>query len=276
MRTKPTDIFLSYSKFKGELINEFEKDLRSKEAMESTRRLHGSKGNSLFSLEDKYYLLTYIFDLHNIDLIESIRKGKFPIEKIDVKRFIWQNPQLMFYRYILLKDQERKYNIGYFTEKLRLMIKILVDLNIFFLDTYILCKVMDMIFNWNQLEQKTQPNTRPLRIGFNNILMVEHKAGKLHLIINEDGLRDFDVYNTGKLNLGLYSEDDLLYCRKVSVPNFNQDVREAIFRGEISENKKFKWSVLLPNPEADSPLYKDISEWMSMIGFTSNNLKNKN
>lgn len=195
MRTKPTDIFLSYSKFKGELINEFEKDLRSKEAMESTQRLHGSKENSLFSLEDKYYLLTYIFDLHNIDLIESIRKGKFPIEKIDVRRFIWQNPQLMFYRYILLKDQERKYNIGYFTEKLRLMIKILVDLNIFFLDTYILCKVMDMIFNWNQLEQKTRTNTRPLRIGFNNILMVEHKAGKLHLIINEAGLRDFDVRN---------------------------------------------------------------------------------
>lgn len=276
MRTKPTDIFLSYSKFKGELINEFEKDLRSKEAMESTQRLHGSKENSLFSLEDKYYLLTYIFDLHNIDLIESIRKGKFPIEKIDVRRFIWQNPQLMFYRYILLKDQERKYNIGYFTEKLRLMIKILVDLNIFFLDTYILCKVMDMIFNWNELEQKTRTNTRPLRIGFNNILMVEHKAGKLHLIINEDGLRDFDVYNTSKLNLGLYSEEDLLYCRKVSVPNFNQDVREAIFRGEISENKKFKWSVLLPDPEADSPLYKDISEWMNMIGFTSNNLKNKN
>ena len=267
---------MSYSKFKGELINEFEKDLRSKEAMESTQRLHGSKENSLFSLEDKYYLLTYIFDLHNIDLIESIRKGKFPIEKIDVRRFIWQNPQLMFYRYILLKDQERKYNIGYFTEKLRLMIKILVDLNIFFLDTYILCKVMDMIFNWNQLEQKTQTNTRPLRIGFNNILMVEHKAGKLHLIINEAGLRDFDVYNTSKLNLGLYSEEDLLYCRKVSVPNFNQDVREAIFRGEISENKKFKWSVLLPDPEADSPLYKDISEWMNMIGFTSNNLKNKN
>ena len=276
MRTKPIDIFLSYSKFKGELINEFEKDLRSKEAMESTQRLHGSKENSLFSLEDKYYLLTYIFDLHNIDLIESIRKGKFPIEKIDVRRFIWQNPQLMFDRYILLKDQERKYNIGYFTEKLRLMIKILVDLNIFFLDTYILCKVMDMIFNWNQLEQKTRTNTRPLRIGFNNILMVEHKAGKLHLIINEDGLRDFDVYNTSKLNLGLYSEEDLLYCRKVSVPNFNQDVREAIFRGEISENKKFKWSVLLPDPEADSPLYKDISEWMNMIGFTSNNLKNKN
>lgn len=276
MRTKPTDIFLSYSKFKGELINEFEKDLRSKEAMESTQRLHGSKENSLFSLEDKYYLLTYIFDLHNIDLIESIRKGKFPIEKIDVRRFIWQNPQLMFYRYILLKDQERKYNIGYFTEKLRLMIKILVDLNIFFLDTYILCKVMDMIFNWNQLEQKTRTNTRPLRIGFNNILMVEHKVGKLHLIINEAGLRDFDVYNTSKLNLGLYSEEDLLYCRKVSVPNFNQDVREAIFRGEISENKKFKWSVLLPDPEADSPLYKDISEWMNMIGFTSNNLKNKN
>ena len=275
MRTKPNDIFLSYSKFKGELINEFEQDLRSKETVESTRRLHGSKEHCLFSLEDKYYLLTYIFDLHNIDVIESIRKGKFPIEKIDVKRFIWQNPQLMFYRYILLKDQERKYNIGYFTEKLRLMIKILVDLNIFFLDTYILCKAMDMIFNWNQLEQKTRPNTRPLRIGFNNILMVEHKAGKLHLIINENGLRDFDVYNTGKLNLGLYSEEDLLYCRKVSVPNFNQDVREAIVRGEISENKKFKWSVLLPNPNADRTLYKDISQWMNMIGFTSNNLKNK-
>ena len=55
MRTKPTDIFLSYSKFKGELINEFEKDLRSKEAMESTQRLHCSKENSLFSLEDIIY-----------------------------------------------------------------------------------------------------------------------------------------------------------------------------------------------------------------------------
>lgn len=182
----------------------------------------------------------------------------------------------MFYRYILLKDEERKYNIGYFTEKFRLMIKILVDLNIFFLDTYILCKVMDLIFNWNQLEQKTRSNTRSLRIGFNNILMVEHKAGKLHLIINENGLRNFDTYNTGKLNLGLYSEEDLLYCRKVSVPNFSQDVREAIFRGEISEDKKFKWSGLLPDPNADSTLYKDISQWMNMIGFTSNNLKDKN
>ena len=82
MRTKPNDIFLSYSKFKGELINEFEQDLRSKETVESTRRLHGSKEHCLFSLEDKYYLLTYIFDLHNIDVIESIRKGKFPIEKL--------------------------------------------------------------------------------------------------------------------------------------------------------------------------------------------------
>ena len=182
----------------------------------------------------------------------------------------------MFYRYILLKDQERKYNIGYFTERLRIMIKVLVDLNIFFFDAYIICKAMEMVFSWSQLESKTRSKTRLLRIGFNNILMVEHKDGKPHLIINENGLRNFDSYSTGKINLGLYSEEELLYCRRISVPDFNQDTREAIFRGNVSENKKLKWSDLLPHPGSDRKLlYKDISEWMNMIGFTSYNLKNK-
>ena len=276
MRIKPTDIFSSYSRFRGELVNELEKELKGSETMESNRRLHGADEHSLFNIEDKYYLLTYIFDLHNMDIIEPIRNGKFPIEKINVKKFIWQNPQLMFYRYILLKDQERKYNIGYFTERLRIMIKVLVDLNIFFFDAYIICKAMEMVFSWSQLESKTRSKTRLLRIGFNNILMVEHKDGKPHLIINENGLRNFDSYSTGKINLGLYSEEELLYCRRISVPDFNQDTREAIFRGNVSENKKLKWSYPLPHPGSDRKLlYKDISEWMNMIGFTSYNLKNK-
>lgn len=268
---------MSYSKFKGELINELEKDLENNETMGYNLRLRGLDEYSLFNIEDKYYLLTYIFDLHNMDIIESIRKGKFPIEKINVRKFIWQNPQLMFYRYILLKDQERKYNIGYFTEKFRIMIKVLVDLNIFLFDAYIFCKVMDKVFSWAQLESKLQSKTGFLRIGLNNILMVEHKIGRPRLIINENGLRNFDSYNTGKINLGLYSEKELLYCRKISVPAFSQDVREAIFRGDVSENKKIKWSELLPDPESNrTRLYKDILEWMNMIGFTSVKLKNQN
>ena len=42
MRIKPTDIFSSYSRFRGELVNELEKELKGSETMESNRRLHGA------------------------------------------------------------------------------------------------------------------------------------------------------------------------------------------------------------------------------------------
>ena len=271
MRTKPTDIFLSYSKFKGELINEFELEYKINEFLESNGVLHDSKEHILYNYEDKYYLFQYIFELHNLDIIESIRKGKCHREKIEVMNFLWTNPQLLFYRYILLKDQDRKYNIGYFTEMFRKMIKTLIELNIFFLDAYILCKVIDMVFNWDRLNKKIKSKAKPLRIGYNNILMVEYKDNKPHLIINENGLRDFNSYSTDKINLGLYSGKDLLYCQKVSVPNFSQDEREAIFKGDIGQDGQFKWSELLKTSDPDSQTntknYNEIRKWLEIVGL---------
>lgn len=280
MKTNPNDVFLSYSKFKGELINEVVNDLKRDETMESNQRFHGSEEHCLFNLEDKYYLLMYIFDIHNIDIIESIRKGKFTNEKNYDKKFLCQNPQLMFYQYILLKDQDGKYNIGYFTEKIRVMIKVLVELNIFFLDAYIICKVMDKVFNWKNLEPKLRSKTRLLRIGFNNILMVGYNAGKPYLIVNENGLKNFDSYSTGKISLALYSEEDLLYCRRISVPNFSQEVREAIFKGEVGEDKEIKWSKFLPPLDSDimnyPPIYREVTEWLKMSGLILDIPKTKN
>lgn len=266
MRTNPTDIFSSYSKFKGELINEFDPKAKNDELLKSNEVLNDSKEQSFFNQDEQYFLFSYIFDLHNLDIIESIRKGKCLREKIEVMNFLWSNPQLLFYRYILLNDQDRKYNIGYFTEMFGKMIKTLIELNIFFLDTYILCKIMDAEFNWEQLDIKREPKTKPLRIGYNNILMVEYKDNKPHLIINENGLRDFDSYNTtDKINLGLYSGKDLLYCQKVSVPNFSPDEREAIFKGDIDKDGQFKWSELLKTLEPDSQT--NTKKWLEFVGL---------
>lgn len=271
MKTNPTDIFSSYSKFTGELINEFDLKAKSDESLNSNEVLNNSKEQSLFNQDEKYFLFSYIFDLHNLDIIESIRKGKYPREKIEVMNFLWTNPQLLFYRYILLKDQDRKYNIGYFTEMFRKMIKTLIELNIFFFDAYILCKVIDIFFNWEQINKKIKSKTKPLRIGYNNILMVEYKGNKPHLIINENGLRDFNSYSTDKISLGLYSGKDLLYCQKVSIPNFSPDEREAIFKGDIGKDGQFKWSELLKTSEPDNQTitknYNEIREWLEIIGL---------
>ena len=271
MRTNPIDIFSSYSKFTGELINEFDPNAKSEEPLKSNDVLNDSKEQSLFNQNEKYSLFSYIFDLHNLDIIESIRKGKYPREKIDVMNFLWTNPQLLFYRYILLKDQDRKYNIGYFTEMFRKMIKTLIELNIFFFDAYILCKVIDTFFNWEQINKKIKSKTKPFRIGYNNILMVEYKGNKPHLIINENGLRDFNSYRTDKINLGLYLGKDLLYCQKVSVPNFSPDEREAIFKGDIGKDGQFKWSELLktsePNSQTNTINYNEIREWLEIVGL---------
>lgn len=271
MRTNPIDIFSSYSKFTGELINEFDPKAKSDEPLNSNEVLNNSKEQSLFNQDEKYSLFSYIFDLHNLDIIESIRKGKYPREKIDVMNFLWTNPQLLFYRYILLKDQDRKYNIGYFTEMFRKMIKTLIELNIFFFDAYILCKVIDTFFNWEQINKKIKSKTKPFRIGYNNILMVEYKDNKPHLIINENGLRDFNSYSTDKISLGLYSGKDLLYCQKVTVPNFSPDEREAIFKGDIGKDGQFKWSELLKTSEPENQTitknYNEIKEWLEIVGL---------
>ena len=280
MRTNPIDIFSSYSKFTGELINEFDPNAKSEEPLKSNDVLNDSKEQSLFNQNEKYSLFSYIFDLHNLDaklesklgIIKSIKKGICSSEEIEITEFLKINPQLSFYRYILLKDHDRKYNIGYFTEMFRKMIKTLIELNIFFLDTYILCKIMDMEFNWEQLDIKRESKTKPLRIGCNNILMVEYKGNKPHLIINENGLRDFNSYNTtDKINLGLYSGNDLLFCQKVSVPKFSPDEREAIFKGDIGKDGQFKSSELLKTSERDNQTntinYNEISAWLEIVGL---------
>ena len=162
MRTNPIDIFSSYSKFTGELINEFDPKAKSDEPLKSNEVLNDSKEQSLFNQDERYSLFSYIFDLHNLDaklesklgIIKSIKKGICSSEEIEITEFLKINPQLSFYRYILLKDQDRKYNIGYFTEMFRKMIKTLIELNIFFFDAYILCKVIDTFFNWEQIKKK--------------------------------------------------------------------------------------------------------------------------
>lgn len=115
--------------------------------------------------------------------------------------------------------------------------------------------------------------------------MVGYEDGRLNLSINDEGLREFDSYRSDKITLGLYSGDDLLFCRKISVPvfkqdnhphDFNQDVRAAIYKDDIGNKGAIEWSELLPDPKSDEILYKEISEWMAMVEFSSHNLKNKN
>ncbi len=288
MKRNPDDVLLSYSNFTWQLKEssniEYEKYVHEM----AERRTYRENIQELVDVENTFFLLSYIFNPHpgiDKEIGEAIRKGKFTDEKIKTVDFLNSHPELIFYQYILLKDNDRKYNIGYFTDKIHIMIKTLVDLNIFFLDAYMICKIMDKIFDWSMLGINSRYKTRPLRIGFNNILMVRYEDGRLFLNVNEDGLRKFDSYRSDKIILGLYSGNDLLYCRKISVPvfyqgdypsGFNQNVRVAIYKDDIGEDKRIKWSDLLPDPEADGTIYKDISEWMNVIGLTSNNLKNKN
>lgn len=287
MKINPKDVFQSFSKFILELTansnNEFE-EYKNDLLYRSIYRVDQDR---LFDLENKYFLLSYIFNSHkmdkinklgNIDIYEVIKRGKLREEEIDIYKFLDVNPELLFYRYILLKDPDRKYNIGYFTENIRIMIKTLVGLNIFFLDAYILCKVISKVINWQRLTPQAHSETKPLSIGFNNILMVGYRNGKPYLTVNEDGMKTFASYSTGKISVGLYSGDDLLYCRKISVPdfhqkgrdaNFNQYVREVIFKNKIGEDRKVKWSDLLPEIDPaikDYPsIYKEVTDWLSMI-----------
>lgn len=277
MRINPNDVFQSFFIFSDELYNVAVRGYEEYETQIKTMgagKLPTGYQHKLFNLEEKIFLLTYIFNTHNIDkniIIKAIRSGKFTYEETDFIDFLKINPILGFYRYILLKDLNCKYNIGYFTENIRIMIKTLVGLNIFFLDAYILCKVISEVFNWKRLKPQAHSETIPLCIGFNNILMVGYTGDKPYLTVNGDGMKDFTSYTTGKISVGLYSGDDLLYCRKISVPDFNQDVREAIFNNEIGEDRKVKWSDLLPEFDPaieDCPLiYREVTDWLSMIGL---------
>lgn len=277
MKTDPKDVFLSFSKFKGELYERTKREY--KEFIEDRDRnpyknFYHLNQHRLFDLENKIFLLTYIFDTHNIDEQEikgAIKIGKFHKNKIDIQTFLNKNHDLIFYRYILLKDLDRKYNIGYFNENIEKMIRTVVELNIFFLDVYILCKVMDKVFTWKALEQKMHSKTSPWRIGFNQILMVGYENGKPQLIVNEDGLREFDSYSSGKISLGLYTGDDLVYCRKVSVPKFASEIREAIFKGDVGEGKKLKWDEVIKEENKDkpeeAPIFKEVINWLKRTGL---------
>ena len=276
MRINPNDVFLSFPKFTEELINvanreyeEYEKE-RSRNPYKKFIHLNQHR---LFDSEDKIFFLTYIFGTHNIDRQEirgAIKTGKFRKNKIKIQPFLNKNHDLIFYRYILLKDQDRKYNIGYFNENIEKMIRTVVELNIFFLDVYILCKVMDKVFTWKSLEQKMHSKTSPWRIGFNQILMVGYENGKPQLIVNENGLKDFDSYSTDKIGLGLYAGDDLVYCRKVYVPKFASEIREAIFKGDVGEGKKLKWDEVIKEENKDkpeeAPIFKEVINWLKRTG----------
>lgn len=287
MKRKTVDILVKYSKFTWQLKENTDAEYQKYMQDKAKGRFLRENTHKLVETENRFFLLSYLFN--PIPALEkeieyAIRKGRYIDGKIEAGDFLNLHPELILYQHILLKDKSLRYNIGYLTERIRLMIKTFVELNIFFLDTYILCKVMDKIFNWKQLEQTTQSKTR-LRIGFNNILMVGYEDDTINLSINDEGLRKFDSYRSDKITLGLYSGDDLLHCRKISVPvfkqdnrarNFNQDVRAAIYKDDIGGEKTFDWSVLLPAPESDEILYKEILEWMAMVEFTSDSLKNKN
>lgn len=277
MRINPNDVFLSFSKFTEELINvanreckEYEKE-RNRNPYKKFIHLNQHR---LFDPEDKIFFLTYIFGTHNIDRQEirgAIKTGKFRKNKIKIQPFLNKNHDLIFYRYILLKDQDRKYNIGYFNENIEKMIRTVVELNIFFLDVYILCKVMDKVFTWKSLEQKMHSKTSSWRIGFNQILIVGYENGKPQLIVNEDGLREFDSYSSGKISLGLYTGDDLVYCRKVFVPKFASEIREAIFKGDVGEGKKLKWDEVIKEEYKDkpeeAPIFKEVINWLKRTGL---------
>lgn len=133
---------------------------------------------------------------------------------------------------------------------------------------------MNKVFTWKSLEQKMHSKTSPWRIGFNQILMVGYENGKPQLIVNKDGLREFDSYSSGKISLGLYIGDDLVYCRKVSVPKFASEIREAIFKGDIGEGEKLEWDVVLEVQNTDkpekSPIFKEVTNWLIKTGLKIN------
>lgn len=280
MRINPNDVFLSFSKFTEELINvanreyeEYEKEMNRN----PYKKFNHLNQHRLFDPEDKIFFLTYIFGTHNIDRQEirgAIKTGKFRKNKIKIQSFLNKNHDLIFYRYILLKDRDRKYNIGYFNGNIEKMINTVVELNIFFLDAYILCKIIDKVFNWKTLEQKSHSKTSPWRIGFNQLLMVGFKNGKPQLMVNDDGLRDFDSYSTGKIRLSLYAGKDLLFCRKVAIPNFAPEIREAIFNGDVGDCKKFEWDSIIKEQDVDrpekSPIFKEVTNWLTKIGLKIN------
>lgn len=280
MKTNPNDVFLSFSKFKGELRDranwEYE-ELKKERDKHPYRRFNHLSPHRLFDIESKIFLLTYIFDTHNLDrqaTTVAIKTGKFHKNNIEIQSFLSKNHDLVFYRYILLKDPDRKYNIGYFNENIERMIRTVVELNIFFLDAYILCKVMDKVFNWKTLEQRSHSKTSHWRIGFNQLLMVGYENGKPQLIVNEDGLREFDSYSTGKISLSLYVGDDLVYCRKVYVPKFAPEIREAIFNGDVGEGKKLEWTEIIKELNSDgpekSPIFKEVINWLTKTGLKIN------
>jgi hypothetical protein len=276
MRTDPNDIFRNFSRFKEEIINILNSASDEPTAAVTKRPFKRPDQHRLFNKEDMYHFVTYLQDLHGLDITGPIRKGVCTDRNIEEyateSSFLWSNPQLMFYQYILLKDSDHKYNIGYFRESISRMIREIVELNIFFLDVYILCKVLDNIFDFKKLDYKSKTGKTPLKISFNNLIFVGYEDGKIQLTVTEDGFRSFKSYRTGKINLGLYAENDLLFCDKVSVPRFKEDDRESIYNGDIGEGN---WSKLILPPEPatgtatqkENDIYEEIDNWLKTLGL---------
>ncbi len=174
MRTDPNDIFRNFSRFKEEIINILNSASDEPTAAVTKRPFKRPDQHRLFNKEDMYHFVTYLQDLHGLDITGPIRKGVCTDRNIEEyateSSFLWSNPQLMFYQYILLKDSDHKYNIGYFRESISRMIREIVELNIFFLDVYILCKVLDNIFDFKKLDYKSKTGKTPLKISFNNLI----------------------------------------------------------------------------------------------------------
>ena len=279
MRTDPNDIFRNFSRLKEEIINRLKSDSDEPASAVSSRPFKRPDQHRLFNKEDMYHFVTYFLELNGLDIIKPIGKGLCTDEIIEEYEkescFLWQNPQLMFYQYILLKDSDHKYNIGYFRESIRRMIREIVELNIFFLDVYILCKVLENIFDLKKLDNNSKSGKKPLKIGFNNLIFVGYEDGKIQLTVTEEGFRNFKLYRTGKINLGLYAENDLLFCHKVSVPHFEERDRVSIFTGDIGDDKTKKLSDLISAPEPavgtgtpkENKIYKDLKEWLAIFGL---------
>lgn len=279
MRTDPNDIFRNFSRFKEEIINRLINASNEPASAVSKRPFKRPDQHRLFDKEDMYHFVTYFLEINGLDIIKPIGKGECNDETIEQyekdSSFLWSNPQLMFYQYILLKDSDHKYNIGYFRESIRRMIREIAELNIFFLDVYILCKVLENIFDFKKLGTKSKSGKKPLKISFNNLIFVGYEDGKIQLTVTEEGFRNFKSYRTGKINVGLYAEKDLLFCHKVSVPHFEEHDRVSIFTGDIGDDKTNKLSDLISAPEPDAgtgtpkenKIYKDLKEWLATFGL---------
>lgn len=260
MKLDPKDIFINYTKFKQEILDGINTEIDDPGAI-----YHSEDQEMILSREEKYSFLMYLLELNNVTLDEN-QRGKYKVTD-----FLLENPQLLFYRYILLKDPFQKYNIGYFNKNFEFMIDTIAGLNDFFFDTYLLCKQMDRCFDWKILK-KGSPITRgPLNLRFNNILIISYTDNKPQLQISEEGLLKFKKYKPGKIGISLLCGKQVLFTMMLSVPELKNNIKEAILKDEVGDKKKISWEDIFPKYDEKNKkskeLYEEINNWKEMIGL---------